>query len=716
LRIYLLIVVVCLASVHLDAQFVSSSKNNMQNTNLSFSDSAVLPITPVGKYTTKNFFKEKDSTYRFLRLSRANVTYMYDYRSAIDTPYAEKNIGQHQFISQFSLLFSRSIPVNGYVLVRKSNSVLFKDIFDVQLQFDAASYRSGLSDRLRQNLSRSVELLKDSLSGKLCRLKEQELSKLTEMFDRYSMQKLVEANELINIPESTYDLSLSDSVNQQRYDSLKSAAQLFLDQYNALRDKYGDVKQQADSLRQIFETSVQQVKELQQLIREEPLSDGASYRSLQRKLNVFLPSLPGNNSWLMNIKALSVGRNPLSSSELTAKNISQTGVSFVYNSWYYFAVSAGLIDYRFRDFAVKRRPITPQHLYLVRAGLGNTEKSYMILSFFQGQKQLFASSATAAGSKTINITGVSAEGKWQIGRHSYFLTEVAQSFAPALQQPASTGKNAGDENKAVYAKFYTSIPKTGSRIEAHYKYTGANYQAFNSFQTNASLKVWSVKADQQLFGRKLRLVASLSSNDFQNPFIGYYQSNTVFKTLTATWRSKRFPVISVGYMPMSQMTIVENYVQESRFQTFTTTVSHFYRLGEARAATNFFYTKFFNESQDSGFVYYNANNLFAGQSIFFKKLTINVSVSTTKNADYSYTVFDESIDLPVSGRISVGAGVKINRMNSKLIRTGGYMNGDIYLFNRDLLSFRIEQSYLPTGKGGLMPTVMGSIQFSKTIR
>lgn len=674
------------------------------------------PLNTKDKIGIENPFTKKGNDRKLIRFNGANISYIYDYRSAIDTPYAEKNIGQHQVISQFSLTIANTLPVSGYLLARKSNSRLFRDILDVQLQFDAASFRNGLSERVRRELTQSVESLKDSMTEKLYHLKESELSKLRALFNKFSMQQLVQANETINIPATTYDLSLPDSVNKRRYDSMRTIAQNFLEEYNRLRATYARVSHQVDSLKKIYETSVEKVRELQQFIKDGRLSDAASYKALQRKLNKHLPTLPAHNNWLMNVKAMSIGRSALSSSELTAKNISQTGVNFVYNSWYYLGVSAGIIDYRFRDFAIRRRLSQPQYMYLLRAGLGSIERNYVIFSFFQGQKQLFTTSSVNARSQMLRITGVSAEANWQLNRSSYLLAEVAQSFTPSLYEASPADKNAADENKAVYVKLHSFIPKTGSRIEAHYKYTGANYQAFNSFQTNASLTSWSVKADQSVFGRKLRLVASVSTNDFQNPFIGRYESNTVFKTITATWRSKRFPVMSLGFQPMSQVTMVDSFLQESRFQTFNASVSHFYRIGEASASSNFFYTRFFNESRDSGFVYYNANNLFAGQSIIFKKLTINVSVSQTKNADYTYTVFDESIELPVSDKLSIEAGVKINRLNRALVKTGGYMNADIYLFKGDLLSFRVERSYFPSDKGGLTPTVFGNIQFSKTIR
>src|SRR5204862_302099 len=99
----------------------------------------------------------------------------------------------------------------------------------------------------------------------------------------------------------------------------------------------------------------------------------------------------------------------------------------------------------------------------------------------------------------------------------------------------STKFNLSDRTNLAYAfKVSTWWPHTNSRLEGFYKYTGANFQSFSSFQTNAAMESWYVKAEQNFFTRKLRIVGSLRKNEFSNPFIvQQYTSNTVFKSLTA---------------------------------------------------------------------------------------------------------------------------------------------------------------------------------------
>src|SRR6185503_16886475 len=100
---------------------------------------------------------------------------------------------------------------------------------------------------------------------------------------------------------------------------------------------------------------------------------------LNKKIQQYgMQSMPGWYRWLMGIRNFSVGRSAVNYSELTAKNVSVNGINFEYNSWYYLALTAGSVNYRFRDFVVNGIKKVPQYLVLVRAGLGSLEKNYFI--------------------------------------------------------------------------------------------------------------------------------------------------------------------------------------------------------------------------------------------------------------------------------------------------------------------------------------------------
>src|SRR5690348_3388650 len=77
-----------------------------------------------------------------LRIKGGFVSYIFNYRSNIDTPFSEKNIAQHNIAGTFNLLAGNILPLNVIYWLRKSNSDLFRDVADVQVQFDAAAFRN----------------------------------------------------------------------------------------------------------------------------------------------------------------------------------------------------------------------------------------------------------------------------------------------------------------------------------------------------------------------------------------------------------------------------------------------------------------------------------------------------------------------------------------------------------------------------------------------
>jgi len=266
-------------------------------------------------------------------------------------------------------------------------------------------------------------------------------------------------------------------------------------------------------------------------------------------------------------------------------------------------------------------------------------------------------------------------------------------------------------------KLYSYFPKTSSRIEAKYKFTGANFQSFNSFQINSQTKSWSVKVEQSFLNRRIKIAGNLSKDEFSNPFIRQnYKSNTVFKTFSIKANIKKMPVVTIGYLPMSQLTMVDGYLSESKFQTINASIGHIYKIGQARGSSNLVFTRFFNNNSDTGYIYFNSINIFGGQAFFFKNLTININLSTSKNSGYTYTVVEENMSFPLRDNMNIGVGVKLNKLNQQAIRLGGFLNGNLNLFRKDILSFQVEQSYLPARNLLLVPGIFGSVSYTKTLK
>ncbi|MBL0133430.1 MAG: hypothetical protein IPP79_05100 [Chitinophagaceae bacterium] len=107
---------------------------------------------------------------------------------------------------------------------------------------------------------------------------------------------------------------------------------------------------------------------------------------------------------------------------------------------------------------------------------------------------------------------------------------------------------------------------------------------------------------------------------------------------------------------MSQLTKVGNQLLESRFQTFNASYYHIYKVKKSRAATTFVFNRFYNTQTDSGFVYYNASNWYAGQFFYFKVFSVGTTASLIRNSSYRLLVVEQNLqwNLPKWGTLGFG--------------------------------------------------------------
>lgn len=646
------------------------------------------------------------------------VSYQFDYRSNIDTPYVEKDLAQHNTTGHLNFMIGNILPMRVTFWSRQSNSSLFKDITSVNVSFDAATFRSQLQTAMKERLLRIAPHLNDSITEKLYGLKNFQLSEIDDLLrTRFSPQALVEANQVLKVPGITWKAGVADSTNQRMEDSAKKSAAQFLEMYEKTVETYNKVKSQSDSLKLLYLKNKARVDEFRQLVKGnwDGLINTPNWRDKLSEYGFEEAGIPQKYKWLLGVRNFSLGRSVANTSELTAKNVSVNGINFEYNSWYYIGVTAGVVDFRFRDFSVNGFNRKPQFLYMLRLGLGQLEKNYIIAGMYQGKKQLFVNS----GQSSIPVTGFSLEAKWQAAKNTYLIGEIAKSISPdyrANPPGKNTSLNLSDNsNQAVSLKVQSYLPVTQTRIEGLYKKTGANFQSFSSFQANAAVESWTIKAEQPFFNRMLRISGSLRKNEFTNPYVEQdYKSNTVFKSLTATFRKNHWPMLTVGYQPMTQLTVFDEKMTENRFQTLTGTVLHTYKLGKLPTSSTIMINKFFNNQNDSGYIYYNSTNIYWTQQFMFNRFTASMGASYSKNGTYQLTVLEEGFQIPIAKMLTLGFGAKVNALNSEEVKAGGYLNTSIRVFKQDNLSMSYERGYLPGFNIGLVRNEMASLQFIKS--
>lgn len=705
------------------SQFKGNVTAQIKNQTKSFKEKArSLKQLPVDSsaFRLRGLSKEKMFNKPALHLNGGSINYAFNYRSNIDTPFSEKNIVQHNVNGNFNFTVANLLPVRVNYWIRESNSSLFQDIRDVQIVFDAPGLRNNLNNQLKQKMQALGDIQVDSLLYKLYNAGQRQLSDVSNWLGSPATTQLLrEYREVLQIPQFGYNQNVSDSVNKHQLDSLHGRAKKFIALYDSIRTRYERLSKQVDSL----SSEVRNMKD--RIARYSKLLDGKfhDWTSFQRWKNELMQYQPGVQAvdkykWLTGIRSFSLGRTPVNHSELTAKNISITGINFEYNSWYYVALTAGVVDYRFRDFVVNRFNRSPQYLYMARLGIGRLESNYFIVSAFRGRKQLYASANNSSGSSSINITGYSVETKWQVNPTTHVIAEAAGSMSPdyRLNPPVEQEKfSLSDKiNKALSIKFYSVLPRLGAKLEGMYKYTGANFQSFSSFQTNAAIQSWYLKWEQAFLKRKLRITGSLRSNEFSNPYIQQnYKSNTIFKSITAVFRTRKWPVMTIGFIPMSQLTIVGGQLLESRFQTLTASLNHFYKLGTRQATTTVVYNQFYNSSSDSGFIYFNSINFYLAQQFVFHRFTAGFAASHSKSTQYELNVIDGNVQASFSERYAVGFGVKVNSLNKVETKAGVSVNANIRITRKDMIYMNWERGYLPGWQNKLVANTMATVQYSR---
>jgi len=696
-----------------------------------------------------------------------NILYDVNYRSNIDTPYVEKDIYQHTVQTYLDIKVKDNYPFRMYFTTRFSNSNLFRNFSDLNLQFNPNDFTHTVKERLKNSIRPSVS--PDSLNAikKAIDKKIDELSKLKgkENPDAY-MQRIVRAKEKeLNAVKRKQDKPsintavLKDSIavylgkkqkarniaakNPSNNSTNKLTDSVHIEQQKAaytreratLEKEYQDKKKHIDSLEKQLTVLQQQYSLLKegmnydadQIKRE--IDQAKNVQELKAKMkDIGIPDtvLPKGYTTLLAIRSFGIGRSMVDYSELSAKNISITGIQVEYNPSYYAAFAAGFVDYRFRDYIVRANAGPRQYLALIRFGKGNKDGNNIILTYYTGRRQLYNSSTTNTGGQVPNyqLMGYTLEGTYRLNAATYIIAEVAKSSVPYYSMQSAKDRSVLSSsfdmkdrtNEAYSVKAYSLIRKTQTKLSGSYRYTGANFQSFSTFTNGSQKRAWSVKAEQPFFKRILTLTGSIRQNDFSNPFIAtLYKSTTVFKSIQATFRKRKLPTITVGYFPSSQLTKLSNeQYAENMFYTFTASANHFYKSRKLLFNTAVVYTQFYNKASDSNFVYFNTKNLLVSQSFFIQRLTLQANLSAAINTEYRLYTAEQNFQYGINSWLTLGAGAKYNMQTVYKRRLWGYSGtATVKVPKVGEFQFMADKGFIPGANKELVANNIGRLSYFK---
>lgn len=716
-----------------------------------------------------------------------NLLYNFDYRSYIDTPFAQNDLMQHLVQSTFNLLLQEKYPVKMIVTSRTNNSPYFKNTFDVSLQFNRSQILDNIKTGLRNQLlavsndakgiiQKGQRLVNDKYSladlqklvnldelkkyEEALRTKKMQLKKLqTWINEPARVQALVEEREkqlrsasrnssVAHINTLTTGIGpIDDYTGKQGEKILNKGNALFSkteEKVKSMMDSVGhrlhidEARAQIDSVRKLITKLEDTVKNFTNRLKKEQkkitdsvytirqeinsLTTGPGLYAFMKKHNLGKGQLTKAQRILLSVNQVGIGRNWVDYSELTVKNISLAGINIEMNPVpVYVAAAAGRVNYRFRDFIYKNKAnrLPPQSVALVRFGVGQKEKNNFILTFYEGKKTVLNPSGPNAYNARQKVYGISAEARLSLNVNNYIVAEFAKSsyYGNAGPEPSKAELRTRTfdfkerSNEAYSIKLFGQYPKTNTRFSAYYKKLGEHFQSFTLYPTGVNQEAWMAKLNQQLWKKRLSLEAAIRHNDFVSPVATpSYNSKAVFKSFQVTVRVPRYPFVSVGYYPSSQLLLNNNNVlMESQYNTLNAVVSHNYMLARKISMnTTGVFTKFFNSGPDTGFIYFNASSYTINHSIFFSRLQLLSGLTVTNQQLLHLLTLEQSLSYQMRQWFSLSAGLKWTRENHERNLLGLQAGLNMYLKKIGTLQVHYEKTYLPTANRQLKPVDMGN--------
>ena len=671
-----------------------------------------------------------------------NIRYDFFYRSKTDHPFNQNDLQQHTERVNLDIIIKEKYPLKVAFSLRQSNSPFFKNFADINMHFDPYSYRKNIKQQLTDKLSKALSNTKDikALETFIAE-KEKELTKLKNWVQSpATLQKIIEERELIYalqeklkfpsktlaIPDftgktSTYfknKLSADPLSSNKKIDKARDTFTVFLNlkkqEIDSLSNDLILLMKRGDSLKNAAQKNIAAIK--QQIYKAR---DSKELRKIAS--NIGMEAEDTYNKGLGAIRSFSIGRSMVNYTELTAQDITITGVNIEYNPSYYAAFAAGKINYQFRDFYNKNIKTSGQYVVLGRIGTGNPDRRALILTVFKGQKNSANPPTNNLQQSSIGIIGYSVESIFKKDDNTGLSFEVAKSTKPLngnLQGDKQMGALwafSDQSNLGVNIKAKTVIAATNTKLSGFYRKTGQNFQSFSLFSYNTDQTAWLARADQNFFKDKLTASAMLRRNDFTNPFTEQtYKTSTVFKSFLFNVRLPKYPVLSLGYYPGTQLFLVDKEtVREDAYYLLNGSLSYSYPFKNIRMNSLLVYNRYFNKATDSGFVMNKGISYYGMQTFYFKKFQLQAGFAYNSQVGLTYSTTEASCDYSFRQSLKFGVGAKYNKVAGGAVSWGERAQLMIEVPTLGRLQFQYEKSYLPTTSYTLFPVEIGRVSWYK---
>ncbi len=704
-----------------------------------------------------------------------NISYDFLYRSGSEQAFLPRDLHQHREQVNLKMVYQEKYPINLSFASRQSNSMVFKRFIDLQLNFDPLVYQNMTREKLLKQVKQKFGTVpgKSAITEELERTVKRFNLLKAWLESRAVLQKLIEEKEKIVLANNEHrsladpamagltddhvvkrsrpgighfqplspgklksfvqqkQLSVQDTKDnvianmgadtQRMIDSIATSSAFF--KFYVQQQK--EMASLSDSIKQLQERSTIARRQIQQLQTQviQKLNRSRSLRELKQAAKEI--GIAQTNSriedLLAGVKIFGIGRSMVNHTELTAKNIMVSGVNIIYNSQMYVAVAAGTIDYSFRDF-YQLNTSRPQGQYLIlgRMGMGDIDRKAIILSVFQGRKNSSPLAFPDSVASQVPVTGYSIEAILK-GTNSSLSAEIAKSTKPRLgSMSAKVGgelfRFADKTNLGINIKAQTVLVETGTRLNGFYRRTGKDFQSFSLFNYNTDQAAWMLNADQAFFKNRLHVSAALRQNDFSNPFTTRtYKTTTVFKSFLLNVRLPKYPAISAGFYPSTQIYFVDkDKMRENAYYVLNASMVHSYQLSNLTMNTTLFYNRYLSKATDSGFVQNNGINYHGMHTIFFKGFSWRSGGSWTRQSTFSFYSLESAINGSLKSFVRFGAGLKMNRVLHNSTYWAPQFSLEIDCRQIGTLSMQYDRGFYPVIDNTMLPVEFGRLSWYKT--
>jgi hypothetical protein len=178
---------------------------------------------------------------------------------------------------------------------------------------------------------------------------------------------------------------------------------------------------------------------------------------------------------------------------------------------------------------------------------------------------------------------------------------------------------------------------------------------------------------------------------------------------------KKWPVISVGYFPSSQLTkLSDNNYVENLFYTLVASLSHFYKYHDISMNTTLSYTQFYNRQTDSSFVYFNTKNILLNHVMFLGRLTLQGTASAALNSEYELYGADGNAQYKINNWLDAGGGLKYSQQTVYNIQQLGYTgNVRINIPRLGQIELMADKGFIPGVDKRLVSNNTGRVTYTK---